>query len=260
MGTTRAVLFDLDDTLIADDAATKAAFLATCSCALSRYGLDPPALARAVRWQARRLWQAAPTIGYCRDVGISSSEGLRARFTGDDPRLTTLRAWAPVYRRGAWSRALADHGIDDVAFAEELAATFIAERGARHLVFPDVEPVLGALTHTHRLALVTNGAPDLQRAKLSGAGLGPYFDAVIVSGEVGAGKPDPAPFTLALNALGADPAEAVMVGDSLERDIAGARNAGIRAIWLDRAAAERPPDGGVPDERIGDLRQLLAVL
>lgn len=107
---------------------------------------------------------------------------------------------------------------------------------------------------------MTNGAPDLQRAKLGGAGLGPYFDAVIVSGEVGVGKPDPVPFALALAALGADPAEAVMVGDSLERDIAGARDAGIRGIWLDRAAAGRPPDGVVPDERISDLQQLLAVL
>lgn len=255
-----AVLFDLDDTLVADDAATEAAFLAACDQARLRYGLDPRALMGSARRHARRLWQAAPTIAYCRAIGISSSEGLRARFTGDDPRLAALRAWAPIYRRGSWSRALADHGVDDAAFAEELAALFVAERGARHPVFPDVAPVLDALARTHRLALVTNGAPDLQRAKLAGAGLDSCFDAIVVSGEVGAGKPDPAPFALALAALGAEPAAAAMVGDSLERDIAGARGAGIRGIWLDRTGAGRPTGGVVPDARIGDLHQLLAVL
>lgn len=260
MPETVAVLFDLDDTLVADDAATEAAFLATCAPAGARYGLDSGALARAVRRHARRLWRVAPTIGYCRAIGISSSEGLRARFTGDDPNLAALRAWAPTYRREAWSRALADCGVRDAALAEELASTYGVERGARHLVFPDVVPVLTALGRTCRLALVTNGAPDLQRAKLCGAGLAPYFAAVIVSGEVGAGKPDPRPFALALAALRADPTEAAMVGDSLARDIAGARRAGLRGIWLDRTGAGGGVDGVRPDARIMDLRQLVAPL
>lgn len=255
-----AVLFDLDDTLVADDAATEAAFLAACVPARARHGLDPATLAAAVRRHARRLWQAAPTIGYCRAIGISSTEGLRAGFTGDDPNLATLRAWAPTYRHEAWSTALADCGVRDAALAEELGAAFIAERGARHWVFADVAPILTALRRTHRLALVTNGSPDLQRAKLAGAGLAPYFDAVIVSGEVGAGKPDARPFALALAALGADRTRAVMVGDSPERDLAGARNAGIAGIWIDRRGTPDVADSSMPEPRIGDLHQLLPLL
>lgn len=255
-----AVLFDLDDTLVADDAATEGAFLAACVRAQERHGLDPAALTRAVRRQARRLWQAAPTIDYCRAIGISSSEGLRARFTGDDPHLATLRAWAPTYRRAAWSAALAECSVRDADLAEELAGAFIAEREARHWVFPDVAPVLTALSRTHRLALVTNGSPDLQRAKVAGAGLAPYFDAVIVSAEVGAGKPDARPFALALAALRVDRARVVVVGDSLDRDLAGARNAGLRGIWLDRAGTAVVGDGPAPAARIGDLHQLLSLL
>lgn len=256
MTPTTAVLFDLDDTLVADDAATEAAFLAACAPARAVYGLDPPALAQTVRRQARRLWRAAPTIGYCRAIGISSSEGLRARFPGDDPPLAALRAWAPAYRREAWSGALAEHGVRDPAFAERLAAAFVAERGARHLVFPDVVPALTALQSRYRLALVTNGSADLQRAKLAGAGLARYFDATIVSSEVGAGKPAPRPFLAALAALGADPTAAVMVGDSLERDIAGAQRAGLRAVWLDRTGGGSTAGCMSPTARIVDLAPL----
>lgn len=258
-GPADAVLFDLDDTLVADESATADAFLCACALADERHGIDPGALAAAVRREARRLWQAAPTLDYCRAVGISSAEGLRAAFVGDDPHLAALRAWAPTYRRAAWSAALAGQGVRDIALAEALAAAFIAERGARHWVYPDVAPALTALRLAHRLALVTNGSPDLQRAKLAGAGLAPFFDAVVVSGEIGIGKPDARPFALALAALGVAPGRAVMVGDSSDRDVVGARAAGIRAILLDRAG--RIPAGeheAAPVIR--DLHQLLGVL
>ncbi len=254
------LLFDLDDTLVADDAATEDVFLAACALARSRHGLDPAALTAAVRRHAQPLWQAAPTLGYCRTVGISSSEGLRARFTGDDPHLATLRAWAPTYRREAWSAALADHDVRNTALAEELATAFVAERGARHWVFSDVVPTLARLRPAHRLALVTNGSPDLQRAKLTGAGLAPYFDAVIVSGEIGAGKPDARPFALALAALRVDQGQAVMVGDSLDRDLAGARNAGITGVWIDRSGSATVDDHPIPASRIRTLHQLPPLL
>ncbi len=91
----RAILFDLDDTLIEDAAANAAAFRDACVLARDKHGLDPTALATAVGRVAGQLWRAAPTIGYCRAIGISSTAGLRAAFTGDDPPLARLRDWAP---------------------------------------------------------------------------------------------------------------------------------------------------------------------
>ena len=161
------VLFDLDDTLVAEESSAEAAFLATCEHARERYGVDPHALYRAVRERAREAWFAAPTHAYCQAVGLASWEGLWARFTGDDPSLEALRRWAPAYRRVAWSRALQDLGVRDAPFAERLAAIFPAERRARHVVFPDVEDTLAALHGVWRLAVLTNGTPGLQRERRS---------------------------------------------------------------------------------------------
>ena len=163
----------------------------------------------------------------------------------------------PAYRREAWSRALRDCGVDDGGLADELATVFFRrERPARHVAFPDAEPALRALHGTHRLGLVTNGPSDIQRMKLAASGLEPYFAGVTVSTEVGAGKPDPAIFAHALAQLGAGPSDAVMVGDSFERDVAGARAAGIGAVWLNRSGGPRP-EGATPDREITTLAQLV---
>ena len=139
------------------------------------------------------------THPYCRRVGISSWEGLWCRFEGEE--LDGLRRWAPEYRREAWRRALADQGVDDRALAEELGERFGIERRARHEVFADVPAALAAAGVP--LALVTNGASCLQREKLAGSGLADRFDAVVVSGDLGVGKPDASVFRHALSLLGA---------------------------------------------------------
>ena len=254
-----AILCDLDDTRSEDAAANAAAFRDACALARDGYARDPADLAAAVGRVAGELWRAAPTLGSCRAIGISSIEGLRAACTGDDPMLARLRAWAPRYRHAAWSGGLAACGIADAALADTLAAAYVAARGAQDRVYPDVVPTLTALARRHRLALVTNGAPDIQRAKLAASGLAPHFAAVIVSGELGAGKPDARPFHAALAALGVAPGRAVMVGDSLERDVGGARNAGLRAILLDRAGCQ-PPTACAGVETIRDLAHLLALV
>ncbi|MDD9985436.1 MAG: HAD family hydrolase [Spirochaetaceae bacterium] len=253
------VLFDLDDTLVAEESSAEAAFLATCEHARERYGVDPHALHRAVRERAREAWFAAPTNAYCQAVGIASWEGLWARFPGDDPNLKALRRRAPAYRREAWSRALADFGVRDAPFAERLASIFPAERRARHVVFPDVEDTLVALHGSWRLAILTNGTPGLQREKIAGSGLAHYFDAVTVAGEVGVGKPDPRAFSAALEAAGARPGQTVMVGDNLRRDVQGAQQAGMRAFWLNRTG-RKPELDVMPDAEMTATSELPALL
>lgn len=255
------MLFDLDDTLLDEERSVEAALLATSELARARHGTDPRVLQRAVRERAREIWNAAPTIDYCRALGIASWEGLWSAFPGDAPELAALRAWAPTYRHEAWGRGLADCGVDDPTLAEELASVFFQrEPPSAHLVvYPEVEPVLQALRRTHRLGLVTNGLSDLQRGKLAVSCLEPYFDLVAVSTEVGVGKPDARIFAWVLAALDAGTEQTAMVGDSLWRDVAGARTAGIRAIWLNRSGAAR--DGSIrPDAEITTLARLHEVL
>ena len=255
----RSILFDLDDTLVVEGASADAAFLATCECAHEKYGIDPEALHQSVQYHARELWRASATITYCRAIGISSWEGLWARFLGSDPNLKKLHTWAPTYRREAWFRALTDHGVKDLSFAEQLSDVFPSERRERHVVFSDVEDSLTNLREVYRLALVTNGAPDLQREKIQGANLAQSFDAILISGEVGVGKPDCRIFKLALEALTTSPSEAVMVGDSLTRDILGAQHAGLRGIWLNRSG-NNAASQVTPDAQITNLNQIHELL
>jgi putative hydrolase of the HAD superfamily len=67
--------------------------------------------------------------------------------------------------------------------------------------------------------------------------LAEYFDAVVVSGDLGIAKPDPSIFEHALEQLGVDAADAVMVGDSMSKDVEGALAAGMRAVWVNRSAS-----------------------
>ena len=132
---------------------------------------------------------------------------------------------------------------------------FQRERRGIHAVYPDAEPALKELRQTHRLALVTNGAPAIQRDKLDGSGLEPYFDAVVISGEVGVGKPHREIFRITLDRLGTQPDTTVLVGNSLRTDIAGAQQVGLRSVWLNRDNKDR--DGAVqPDYEINSLDQL----
>ncbi len=250
-----ALLFDLDDTLIPDESASEAAFLAACAPVADRCDLDPAAVARSAGASARQLWRASDHIAYCQSIGISSWEGLWAEFTGDAPDLQRLHAWAPGYRRKAWSLALAQHGVDDPAYAEQLANRFRRERRQRNAMFPDAAELLPEFARRLPLALVTNGAPDLQHFKIDASGVRPYFQSIVVSGEVGIGKPHPAPMQRALQQLGCDPGNAAMVGDNPTSDIAGALNTGVHAIWLNRAGS--PLTGSIhPDQTIASLHEL----
>lgn len=255
----RNILFDLDDTLVIEYASADAAFLATCERAHEKHSIDPKALHQTVRYHARELWRASETITYCRAIGISSWEGLWASFLGSGPNLKRLRAWAPTYRHETWFRALADHGVSDVSFAEQLSGIFLVERRARHILFADVEDNLTNLRENYRLALVTNGVPDLQCEKIQRTQLAQYFDAILISGEIGIGKPDCQIFNLALEALGALSSETVMVGDSLTRDILGAQHAGLKGIWLNRSGNDVSVQV-TPDVQITSLSQLPELL
>jgi putative hydrolase of the HAD superfamily len=246
----RALLFDLDDTLIVEEPAAAAAFEATAQFAASRYQIDPASLATDARLRARELWYAAPTHEYCLRVGISSWEGLWCRFEGDGPDECALRDWSSTYRQGAWSLALADQGVDDPRLAEELGKQFGVERRARHEVFTDAVGALGQLKETHSLALVTNGAACLQREKLAASGLAGHFDAVVISADLGVAKPDASVFEFALSRLGAKAEGAVMVGDSISKDVDGAHRSWA---WGDMAQSHRLRRSFESRGSVGDL-------
>jgi putative hydrolase of the HAD superfamily len=254
-----ALIFDLDDTLVIEEASAEAAFIETGELARARYGLDPRELHTTLRICCRELWYAFPSHPYCKKVGISSWEGLWAEFTGSDPNLEALRDWAPVYRFESWQAALLRAGFDDRQLAAELAETFPNLRRLKHIVYPDTLPALNELSRIYSLGLLTNGAPDLQKRKIEGAGIAEFFDGILISGEIGIGKPDRRIFERLLAKLNSNPETTLMIGNSLSTDIAGAQAAGLRTVWINRTGKPHA-DSVAPDWEIASLSELTSIL
>jgi putative hydrolase of the HAD superfamily len=255
-----AVLFDLDNTLLLEDESTELALRETCAAIAARGGGDVEPLVAAAREAAAELFRASAAFEYADAIGIWWGEALWGEFIGDAAGLRMLRSFVPEFRRRVWSRALASVGIAG-DLVEDAADFFRSARRRTQLVDPDADAVVRDLARDHRLALVTNGAPDVQREKLSHTALAPSFGATIISGEIDIGKPDPRIFEAALAALDVSPEDAVMVGDSLARDVAGAHAAGIRAVWIDRATREDgPAPTPVPEARVTALTEVRSAL
>ena len=255
----RAVVLDLDDTLIVDEGVSHEAFLSTAEEARRAHGAEPKRFLRVAQSEARRLWAEGSCLAFCREIGISAFECLWGRFEGKSPQLTALRDWAHPFRKLVFDSALREQKIEDPQGGCGLAAHFESARRKLQRLMPDARETLARLQPTHKRALLTNGAPDLQREKIAASGLESCFDAIIVSGEFGIGKPKPEVFQYALSLLGVDASQAVMVGNSLERDIAGARRAGLRSVWIQVPGAEEHADVQ-PDATITGLIQLPKVL
>lgn len=255
----RAVLLGLDDTLVADSDETEAALVRTAQAARP-LGLEPLGLAASAAYHARERWGTSPVAAVCEHLGVRAEDGLYAEFPGEAEGLADVRNLLPSYRAGVWSDALDSAGRPDEELAHELAERFVEERRGRHDLFDDVQPALDMLARSHRLGIVTNGSADAQREKIKATGLDAYFESVVISTEIGIGKPDPEPFRRAIAELGTVPGEAIFVGSSPRPDVVGARAAGVYAILLDRGGAIVPERGAGPDRIIDSLVELTELL
>jgi putative hydrolase of the HAD superfamily len=247
-----ALIFDLDDTLIVEVEVARASLRRVAGLLPDQ---DPVRFEEVVLDCARTAWRAGPYIDLCRQLGIASWEGLWATFEGGHPVTDGLRRWAADYRSGVWRGALDQLGGDDPEVAGVLGDAYIEHQRRPHPLIDGAEELVRSVTGRRPVGLLTNGPADIQRHKFAGTGLAACFDTVVISGEVGMGKPDPALFTLALDRLGAAAGGSVMVGDSWERDVLGAVGVGMSAVWL---AGGRPVPAALPGvtvvESVGDLR------
>ena len=121
------------------------------------------------------------------------------------------------------------HDVD----AEVIAAEYAAGLGNHADLLPGAAEFIHAVHGRMKIALVSNGVSAIQRGRLAKCPLTPLFDAIVISEEVGAAKPDPKLLYVAMDMLGCmDKAQAVMMGDSATADIPAAVNAGVDSIFF----------------------------
>jgi len=188
-------------------------------------------------------------------------EARHAPFAGDDPH----------FREHDFEVLLAS--IVENLFGAPPAESELAQlRRARHDQFVDliavedhVHETLRQLRSRFRLGLLSNypDAPAI-RTSLDKVGLSPYFETIVVSGEVGFCKPHPVCFAYSLAALGLPASRAVYVGDNWLADVQGAKRVGMGAIHMRRweTVEQYPPQAGdhQPDATIDHLSELTGLL
>ncbi|MHB9288222.1 HAD family hydrolase [Halobacteriales archaeon Cl-PHB] len=142
----------------------------------------------------------------------------------------------------------------------EVAAAYRDAIEAALVPLPGVEELIGSLRDRYALGVLTDGPARAQYGKLETLGWRDRFDAVVVTGELPAGKPDPRTFAAICDALGVDPREVVFVGDHPRADVEGAAAAGMTAVQVvtDRFEPAEAAAATVDQETVAaDLRDLL---
>ncbi len=125
--------------------------------------------------------------------------------------------------------------------------------------YPDTVPVLLKLREKgYRLGVITNGVAVKQWEKLIRLGLNHFFHSVVISESYGVHKPSRELYGIALREMGVDAKDAVMVGDKIDADISGAKDAGFRTVWISH---KKPLSGDVkPDAVVESIAQLPQVI
>jgi putative hydrolase of the HAD superfamily len=112
------------------------------------------------------------------------------------------------------------------------------------------------LSKKYILAIISNAISEIPRETIEKSDLNKYFTKIVISRDLGIRKPDPDIFNFTLSSIGVKPEESIHIGDSLYEDILGAKNVGMKTIWINK------DNGGfsvLPDYRIHSLEELPAI-
>jgi putative hydrolase of the HAD superfamily len=220
----RAIAFDLDNTL---------------------WDVEP-VLERAEQCLAAWLQEHCPRLALSREQMRAAREQLARREPHNAHDLSYLR----VATLTAHAR---EHGYDE-RVALDAFEVFLAARNAVE-IFPDVAPALARLRLRYTLASLSNGNADLARI-----GLDHIFNVSLNARQIGAAKPHPRCFERLAGELALDPGAIAYVGDDPQLDVAAARAAGLRTVWMNRRALTWPQELPPADLTVRDCAQLAAVL
>ncbi|MFF5535198.1 HAD family hydrolase [Streptomyces cinerochromogenes] len=230
--TIRAVVWDVDDTLFDYTTADREGMRAHLAAEGLLAGYDSPVQA-LVRWReiTDQQW-ARYAAGEC---SFQDQRRDRVRVFLGEAALTDAEA-------DAWFQR------------------YVGHYEAAWSLFPDVLPVLEALSASHRHAVLSNSSITVQEHKLRTLGLLDRFESVLCAAELGVSKPEPGAFLASCEALGLPPHEVAYVGDHPEIDGRGAAEAGLLSVWIDRGGVYAAAAGEAVAHRISTLAELPALV
>jgi putative hydrolase of the HAD superfamily len=232
----RAMLIDMDDTILSAYARPELAWNAVAGEFAGELApLPPEQVAAAIVESGRKFWATAEPAW----------------------RLKLTEARQKIVRGGFSALAEAGHLTSDLV--RRLADRFNAYREEQMFVFPGAHDAIDAFKERGiKLALITNGAADTQRAKIERFALAHRFDHIQIEGEHGFGKPEEKAYLHAMETLGVTAPDTWMIGDNLEWEVEAPQRLGIYAIWIDVHGQGLPAESTIkPDRIIRSLTELL---
>lgn len=147
-------------------------------------------------------------------------------------------------------------GATEVSDSIPLSDYFLFHCPRQGKLMDGTDMILNYLIQKYKMSVITNGFEDVQKVKLETSGLGKFFVGLFTSESIGRKKPDPAIFNHAMEQVGVQPHEAVMIGDNPKADIEGALGAGITPIFYDPLGAVK----SVCQWQISHLSELMKIL
>jgi putative hydrolase of the HAD superfamily len=235
-----AILFDLDDTILSFGRRIDQIAEAARRLQRELHPCPPEAAAEAMEAANEAFWADA-----------ERHKAWRRRPLVESRRLIAAEAFAALRARG--------HGELTDALAHRFGELFHQVREGHLRPFPDAYEVLDEIRRRGvKMALVTNGRAEIQRAKIARFELERRFDHIQIEGEHGFGKPEEKAYLHAMEVLQVGPKDTWMVGDNLEWEVAAPQRLGIWSIWHDPWGQGVPEGSPVkPDRIIRALKELL---
>jgi len=179
-------------------------------------------------------------------LGCGSVEEFITRYTENNHELWRQYHLGQItketLRSERFNKTFVELGIDPERVSRQFEDDYVRITPTKTNLFAGSEKVLTYLQEKYTLHIISNGFKESTLMKMSVCNLNPYFSNVIISEDVGVNKPDKRIFEYALEKASAGKEESIMIGDSLEADVRGALDFGIKAIYFNPLKAEKPED------------------
>ncbi|MGY4383129.1 putative hydrolase of the HAD superfamily [Pedobacter sp. UYP24] len=180
------------------------------------------------------------------DLGCSSAADFIVLYTENNHSLWRQYHLGEItketLRAERFHRTFVQLGIPPESVPHQFEDDYVRLTPTKTNLFSGSEKVLNYLKQKYTLHIISNGFKESTLMKMSVSNLNPYFSNVIISEDVGVNKPNKRIFEYALEKAGATKTESIMIGDSVEADIRGAQDFGIKAIYFNPMNLEKPND------------------